>query len=330
MNASLRTGAGEPLPRLVFWEVTKGCNLRCMHCRVTATELESPKDLPTAQCLNIIDQLASLANPTLVLSGGEPLYRSDIFQLAQYAAEKGLRVELATNGTLVTKEVAQKIVEAGIQRVSISLDGASADTHDSFRGIPGAFDAAIYGFRNLKALGMPVQIDMTIARHNAGELPKMLEMVRNLGADALNTFLFVPAGCGVDIADAQMVTPAEYERILKWLHDNATAGGIEINATCAPPYSRVERQRLNASPAIGFTEMNKDCPAGTGVCFVSFEGEVFSCGYLPAIAGDLRKQPFFDIWNNAAVFADLRNPGKQEDKRFCVCVYESKALAHKE
>ena len=107
MNASPRTGAGQHLPRLVFWEVTKGCNLRCVHCRATATELASPNDLPTAQCLNIIDQIAAFANPILVLSGGEPLYRPDIFQLAKYATDKGLRVALATNGTLVTKEVAQ-------------------------------------------------------------------------------------------------------------------------------------------------------------------------------------------------------------------------------
>jgi MoaA/NifB/PqqE/SkfB family radical SAM enzyme len=299
------TGAGPYLPRLIFWEVTKGCNLHCMHCRATATELASPQDLPTAQCLNIIDQIAALSNPTLVLSGGEPLYRSDIFQLAQYATHKGLPVELATNGTLVTKEVAQKILEAGIKRVSISLDGANADTHDSFRGIPGSFDAAIYGFRNLKALGIPVQINVTIARHNADELPKLLEMVRNLGADALHTFLHVPVGCGVEIAKAQMVAPEESERILNWLHEKAAEGGIETNATCTSRYCHVERPCPEASPTVGSTEMNMGCPAETGVCFVSFEGEVFSCCHLPAIAGDLRKQPFAEIWNNSAVFADL-------------------------
>ena len=111
-------------PRLIFWEVTKGCNLRCIHCRATATELSSPTDLPTRTALNIIDQIAAAANPILVLSGGEPLYRSDIFQLARYGTDKGLRVALATNGTLVTKDVARMIVDAGVRRVSISLDGA--------------------------------------------------------------------------------------------------------------------------------------------------------------------------------------------------------------
>ncbi len=421
MSASPHTGGGKYLPRLVFWEVTKGCNLRCVHCRATATELASPSDLPTAQALNIIDQIAEFANPILVLSGGEPLYRPDIFQLAKYATDKGLRVALATNGTLVTKEVAQKIVDAGVKRVSISLDGANADTHDTFRGIPGAFDAAIYGFKNLKELGMPVQINMTIARHNAVELPKVLELVRGLGADALHTFLLVPVGCGVDIAESQMVAIDEYERILNWFYDQASTGDIELKATCAPHYFRVVRQRRTAEskglaaapvaaaataavdanqPAIGATEMTmpgstgmafksnyekfgksglrhdgmphphghpggdpnamnamtKGCLAGTGVCFISFDGEVFPCGYLPAIAGDLKKQPFSEIWNDAKVFADLRDTDKLEGKCGCCefrnvcmgcrarayavdgnymaeepfCVYQPKTLATKE
>ncbi|HVM94155.1 MAG TPA: radical SAM protein, partial [Terriglobales bacterium] len=187
-------------PRLIFWEVTKGCNLRCVHCRATATELSSPTDLPTAKALDIIDQIAEMGNPILVLSGGEPLYRSDIFQLASYARDKGIRVALATNGTLVTKEVARMIADSGVKRVSISLDGADAMTHDSFRGIPGAFEAALHGLRNLQEVGMSTQINMTIARHNADQLPRVLDMAKTVGADALHTFLLVPVGCGVDIA----------------------------------------------------------------------------------------------------------------------------------
>jgi len=368
--------ASENTARLVFWEVTKGCNLRCIHCRATATELSSPTDLATRSALNIIDQIAAAANPILVLSGGEPLYRSDIFQLARYATDKGLRVALATNGTLVTKDVACMIVDAGVRRVSISLDGADAITHDSFRGIPGAFDAAVRGLQNLKALGMSVQINMTIARHNAHQLPDVLQLARNLGADALHTFLLVPVGCGVDIAAEQMVPPEEYERMLNWFYDQSLAGGIELKATCAPHYFRVARQRRAAdrraaeklaqitpaaeiaSPpvlrpgttaAIGPTEMTmpgstgielkpqgvgrpvghpgghpsdlnamtKGCLAGTGVCFISHEGEVFPCGYLPVIAGDLRRQTFRDIWENSTVFHELRDTNQLKGKCGC-------------
>ena len=244
-------GKKEYKPRLIFWEVTKGCNLRCIHCRATATELMSPADLPTGKALNIISQIAEFSNPILVLSGGEPLYRHDIFQLAEYATSRGIRTALATNGTLVTKDVAEKIKNAGIKRVSISLDGSDATTHDTFRGIPGAFDAAIYGMRNLQQVGVSVQINTTIARHNAHQLPDVLDLARRLGADALHTFLLVPVGCGVDIAAEQMVAPEEYERMLNWFYDQSLEGGIELKATCAPHYFRVMRQRKAADRMAG-------------------------------------------------------------------------------
>ena len=370
--------AGKSKPRLIFWELTKGCNLRCIHCRATATELSSPSDLSTQAAREIIDQIAAVSTPILVLSGGEPLFRSDIFQLARYGTDKGLRVALATNGTLVTKHVARMIVDSGVQRVAISLDGADALTHDTFRGIPGAFDAAIAGFRNLKNLGMSVQINTTIARHNAHQLPQVLELAKALGADALHTFLLVPVGCGVDIAEQQMVPPEEYERMLNWFYDRSLEGGIELKATCAPHYFRVVRQRRAAehrsaaaaeaahaappplhqaahgSPAIGPTEMTmpgstgielkahgvgqtgvgqpvghpgshpsamnamtKGCLAGTAVCFISHQGEVYPCGYLPALAGDLKKQSFADIWESSVVFNELRDTNNLEGKCGC-------------
>ncbi|MGA9391079.1 MAG: radical SAM protein [Candidatus Sulfotelmatobacter sp.] len=376
-------------PRLIFWELTKGCNLRCIHCRASATELSSPSDLSTQAACDIIDQIAEVSSPILVLSGGEPLFRSDIFQLARYGTDKGLRVALATNGTLVTKSVAQKIVDSGVKRVAISLDGADVATHDTFRGIPGAFDAAITGFRNLKTLGMSVQINTTIARHNAHQLPDVLALAKLLGADALHTFLLVPVGCGVDIASEQMVPPEEYERMLNWFYDRSLEGGIELKATCAPHYFRVVRQRRVAehrsvaaaeavhlatemsrelpdngsshagssqaglsqtdSSHIGPTDMTmpgstgielkphgigkavghpgthpsdmnamtKGCLAGTAVCFISHQGEVYPCGYLPALAGDLKTQAFADIWENSLVFNQLRDTNNLRGKCGC-------------
>jgi AdoMet-dependent heme synthase len=370
------TGAGQHFqanqnkPRLIFWELTKGCNLRCIHCRASATELSSPSDLSTEAALDIIDQIAAVSTPILVLSGGEPLFRSDVFRLARYGMVKGLRVALATNGTLVTKECARMILDAGVRRVAISLDGADALTHDAFRGIPGAFDAALAGFRNLKNLGMPMQINTTVARHNAHQLPDVLKLARSLRADALHTFLLVPVGCGVDIAAEQMVPPAEYEEILNWFYDQSLEGGIELKATCAPHYFRVVRQRrvaerraaqisqrgMESGPedvptaaSIGPTEMTmpgstgmelkthggglpmghrgmhpsdmnamtKGCLAGTAVCFISHQGEVYPCGYLPALAGDLKRQPFAEIWQNSLVFNQLRDVANLKGKCGC-------------
>src|SRR5208282_2449786 len=146
----------------------------------------------------------------------------------------------------VSKEVARRIMDSGVRRVSISLDGADASTHDAFRGISGAFDAALRGFRNLREIGMSLQINMTIARHNAHQLPAVLELAKQLGADALHTFLLVPVGCGVDIAAEQMLPAEEYEEILNWFYDRSLEGGIELKATCAPHYFRVVRQRRAA------------------------------------------------------------------------------------
>ncbi len=348
--------------RLIFWEVTKGCNLRCIHCRATASELRSPLDLPTLNALSLIKEIPQVSKPILVLSGGEPLFRADIFDLASFANECGLRVALATNGTLVSKAAAVKIVSAGIRRVSISLDGADAATHDAFRGIPGAFEAALTGFRNLKELGMSLQINMTIARHNAHQLPQVLALAKAIGADALHTFLLVPVGCGVNIAAEQMVPADEYEKILNWFYDRAQEGEIELKATCAPHYFRVMRQRRAAerraatahsfAPAghpsgsdgktIGPTEMTmpgstgielrdhgsaatrarptdmnamtRGCLAGTGVCFISHRGEVYPCGYLPVLAGDLGRQTFEEIWQNSPVFKLLRNSDNLKGK----------------
>ena len=374
-DAQHASHANQNKPRLIFWELTKGCNLRCIHCRASATELSSPSDLSTVAAKAIIDQIAEVSSPILVLSGGEPLFRSDIYELARHGTDKGLRVALATNGTLVTKQVARKIFDTGVKRVAISLDGADGQTHDAFRGITGAFDAAITGFRNLKELGMSVQINTTIARHNAHQLPQVLDLAKSIGADALHTFLLVPVGCGVDIAAEQMVPPEEYEKMLNWFYDQSLEGGIELKATCAPHYFRVVRQRsaaehrsataaaqaaqtalpevpsspnrgpLGISPtemtmpgstgielkpqgigkAVGhpgshpsdMNAMTKGCLAGTAVCFISHQGEVYPCGYLPALAGDLKKQSFSDIWENSFVFHQLRDVNNLQGKCGC-------------
>jgi heme b synthase len=285
-----------------------------------------PEDLTTSEAKELIDQIVAFASPILILSGGEPLFRPDIFEIADYATAQGLRVALATNATLVDAVTAQEIVAAGVQRVSISLDGATAATHDAFRAIPGAFDRALAGFRQLKALGMSMQINTTVARHDVDELPQILELALAMGADALHIFLLVPVGCGVEIADEQMITAREYEDVLNWFHERDQEGLLQLKATCAPHYFRIIRQRAKLSPHHGrptamdsggshrLHAMTKGCLAGTGVCFVSHKGQVFPCGYLPAEAGNIRRQPFREIWESAEVFEALRDSDLLEGK----------------
>jgi len=178
-------------PRLVFWELTTGCNLSCIHCRASATELMSPDDLSTAECLDVVDQIASYAPLILVLSGGEPLWRRDVFEIARHAVSKGLRVALATNGTLIDETMAIRIKEAGIVRVAISLDGADKHTHDAFRGHVGAFEASLRGIRHLQELGISTQINTTVSKHNSHQLQETLELAKRLKVDAFHLFLLV-------------------------------------------------------------------------------------------------------------------------------------------
>ncbi len=355
-----------PPPRLVFWESTAGCNLTCIHCRrITVADQLLPQDLTTHEAFDLVDQIAGMGRSIFVLSGGEPLFRPDIYDIAKRAADAGLIVALATNGTLIDEKVARKIKEAGIQRVSISFDGADAPTHDIFRG-SGAFDKAIAGMHHLQNTGVPYQINTTVARHNVGQMPETLTFAKELGAVALHLFLLVPVGCGVEIADDQQITPAEYEEVLNWMYEAEMEGGIELKATCAPHYFRIVRQRQaeerrnglfrerpnsmhrqqragsnssgqthegNGHPHSGgghpggrpaMNAMTKGCLAGTGVVFVSHRGEIFPCGYLPIEAGNIRRQPFPEIWQEAPLFADLRDPdllggkcGLCEFKRIC-------------
>jgi radical SAM protein with 4Fe4S-binding SPASM domain len=332
-----------PPPRLVFWETTAGCNLSCIHCRrITVADQLVPQDLTTQDSLDLVDQIASFARPILVLSGGEPLFRPDIYEIAGHASDRGLIVALATNATLVDADVARRIKAAGIRRVSVSFDGADAATHDVFRGA-GAFDRTLEGIEHLRRAGVPFQINTTVARHNVHQMPQALQLAKDLGSHALHLFLLVPVGCGVEIAEDAQITPEQYEAVLNWMYDAEVEGGIELKATCAPHYFRIARQRqaeerrqgivrerpashrrqegAGARPAGGhpggngneearaaMSAMTKGCLAGTGVCFVSHRGEVFPCGYLPVEAGNVRREPFESIWQGSNLFRELRDP----------------------
>jgi radical SAM protein with 4Fe4S-binding SPASM domain len=240
--------------RLLFWETTAGCNLECIHCRrLDVSKKLMKNDLTTTEALQFVRQLAQFAKPILVLSGGEPLFRPDIFQIAGHARDCGLPVALATNGTLIDERMAHTIVESGIRRVAISIDGADEATHDSFRRQSGSLAAALYGFRNLHRLGMSMQINCTVTKHNVHQIDQLYSMALELGADALHLFMLVPVGCGVQIAKSNMLPAEEYERVLNWMYDKSKLGEVHLKATCAPHYFRVMRQRMAGERK----EMNK-------------------------------------------------------------------------
>ncbi len=321
-----------PKPRLIFWELTTGCNLRCAHCRASASELMHPDELGYAQCCRIVDEIAEFGPLILVLSGGGPLWRPDGFDIARRARSRGLRVALATNGTLVDEVMAEKIRDAGIQRVAVSLDGVDPATHDRFRGQDGAFAAACNGLRCLREVGLSTQINTTVARHNAHQLPDMLKLAAELGVDAFHLFLLVPVGCGLTISEQESVPAGQAEQILRWFYDQSLETKIELKATCAPHYYRIVRQQrakarssgvpLAPLPSTGMHSMTKGCLAGSGVCFISSKGEVYPCGYLPVSAGNLLSEPFAGIWEHAEIFRSLRG-GDNLEGRCGVCEFQN-------
>lgn len=306
-------------PRLIAWETTAGCNLSCRHCRGSSTSRKPAGELTTQEAMHFIDEIAQMGKPILILSGGEPLVREDIYEIASYANIKGLPVALATNGTLVTPDVASRLKEAGVRRISVSLDGASPQTHDDFRCVPGAFEGAMRGIDVIKSAGIGFQINTTITKLNLTEIPAILDMATEIGAEALHIFLLVPTGRGKELENEE-IPPAEYERVLNWFYDQQKTAKIQLKATCAPHYFRIMRQRARKEgtevtvKTHGYEAMTKGCLGGTGFCFVSSVGEVYPCGYLPALAGNIKEQPFREIWENSQVFNDLRDPSRLKGK----------------
>lgn len=310
-TASSAHGHGGTL-RLVAWEVTRTCNLSCVHCRAAAMDKPYADELTTEECLRLLDDIARVGTPIVILTGGEPLLRPDIFELAAYGHEKGLRMTMAPNGTLVTPEAARRMKEVGIQRISISLDGADAESHDSFRRMPGAFQGALRGIRNAKEAALPFQINTTITGANLHELPKIQELAVSLGAAAHHIFLLVPVGRGKNLEE-QTINAEQYEKILHWFYEQRDKVPLQLKATCAPHYYRILRQRarMEGRPVdqktFGLDAMTRGCLGGTGFCFISHVGTVQPCGYLEVDCGNVRHRTFQDIWENSDVFRRLRN-----------------------
>ncbi len=302
-----------PTPRLVFWETTGDCNLRCVHCR-REWDAAPPNELSTDEARNLIDQIADNRwGSILVFSGGEPLMRRDLFELLDYAKTRGVTPAVATNATLVTDDIATRLAAAGVSRVSVSLDGPDAATHDAFRGLPGSFDDTIRGIGALRKAGIEVQINVTFTKANRDMASPMLDLVQRLDACALHVFLLVPVGCGVDLPEEIRLEAAEVERLLTYFDQQATERDMEIRATCAPQAQRIRQQRARARerkglpPGRGLAWSSKGCLAGGGIVFVDAVGKVFPCGYLPIEVGDLRKQSLKQILESSTTLASLRN-----------------------
>ncbi|MEW6398969.1 MAG: radical SAM protein [Bacillota bacterium] len=316
-------GEPETGPAVIAWEATRACNLVCRHCRAEAVPTGDPAELSTAEARALLDDVASFCRPTFIITGGEPLLRPDILDLARYGSSLGVRMVMSTNGTTLTPDNIRAIREASIVALSVSIDGSDASSHDAFRGVPGSFAAAMAGMGLAREAGLPFQVNTTVTRHNVAELSRVLALAREVGAVTWDVFLLVPTGRAT-VEDE--IPPHEYERVLEWLLEQSSragvhpvpGGGMRVKVTCGPMYARLWLQRR------GQGRRPRGCMAGDGFAFISRTGKVYPCGYFPREAGDIRERPFSRIYQEAPLFRELRDAdllrgkcGRCEFRRAC-------------
>lgn len=302
------------LPRLIAWEITRSCELNCVHCRAAARFGPYSNELTTEEIFRTMNNISGFTYPIIILTGGDPMMRKDVFEIARYGTDLGFRMVMSPCGKLMTDNTVQKMLDAGIKRISISIDGATAESHDRFRRVPGAFSDAMKGIDAARRNGLEFQINTTITKQNVHELGRILELAVEVGAVAFNPFLLVPTGRGKELAE-QEISPVEYEKVLNWIYEQRDELPIQFKPTCAPHYYRIFRQREKENGRTvtpnthGFEAMTKGCMGGQSFAFISHVGKVQICGFLETECGDLRQvnYDFEHIWQTSPVFLQMRD-----------------------
>ncbi len=312
-------------PFIVIWETTRACDLACKHCRAAAIKMRNPEELSTEEAFRLIDDIAAMRpQPNFVLTGGDPMKRPDLVEIIRYAAqERHLRISITPSATpLVTREAIRDCAEAGLTRWAFSIDGATAQAHDEFRGQEGSFAITMRAVEDLRDLGLPLQINTTVSRYNKDSLAEIGALVERLGAVLWSVFFLVPVGRGKaeDALDA-----LETEEVLRWLDGFARGSHCDVKTTEAPHWHRVRRQlRGEGAPdaaapardAIG--RAPRPVTDGDGFVFVSHKGEVYPSGFLPVVVGNVRERPLSDIYRTAPQLLLLRDRSNLRGKcRYC-------------
>ena len=306
-------------PFTIAWELTRACAYACQHCRAEAQPRRDPQELDTQEALRLIDQLAGFGtHPILVLTGGDPLMRRDLFEIASHATERGLRVALTPTATaLPTRSRMAWAREAGVRRVAFSLDAYEPEVHDHFRGFPGSFARTRASMANAAAEGLPLQINTTVCAQNVDQLERMAAMLTEWGIVQWSVFFLVPTGRGRDL---EMLDAAGHERVLGWLHELTRTAPYDIKATAAPQYRRIAMQSGGTMPGAGYhfgdglARPPKGVNDGRGFMFVSHRGEVMPSGFLPLSAGSVRQEDPVTIYRQAPLFRALRDPANLKGK----------------
>ena len=324
MNPQINTIDFNERPFIAIWEVTQACDLACVHCRASAQPNRHPMELSTDEGKGLIDQIAALKVPVFVLTGGDPIKRPDLFELIGHARKVGVRVSLTPSATpLLTKEIVARLKEAGLARLAVSMDGASAKTHDAFRGMSGSFARTLDAVRWANEIGLPVQINTTFSRRNIGEIDAIVALMESLQITLWSVFFLVPTGRG-KLSD--LLSADEFEQVFEKVYSLSKIATFDIKTTEAQHYRRfvlqqkVAERRAGLSPAAQekTTDVIGRAPRGLndgkGFIFISHTGEVFPSGFLPLSAGNIRKQELAVIYRDSPLFSGLRDTSNLEGK----------------
>jgi radical SAM protein len=308
-------------PFIAIWETTRACDLACLHCRAEAIKWRHPLELTTRESFGLIDQIRQCGNPLFVLTGGDPMKRADLFELIPYAVQTGLRVAMTPSGTpLMTREVVGRLKEVGLSRLAVSLDGSKAEIHDCFRQVEGSYGWTMNCIDYAHEVGLPVQINTTISRHNLADLQAIADLLLTKQITLWSVFFLVPTGRG---RAEDEISADDYETVFHFLVDLYLKAPFDVKTTAAPHYRRVLLQRLKQLPpsqrpqrlfqagpigrAAGVNE-------GRGFLFVSHTGEIYPSGFLPISAGNARKDSLINVYRNSPLFRDLRDTSKLKGK----------------
>ena len=302
--------------RIISWNITLACPLNCAHCYADAGKPGMPGLLSTSEAFGVIDQIRETGKPVVILSGGEPLMRGDIFEIARYGTSRGLRMTLGTSGYLFSRSTARHLSESGIRTVAVSIDSADPSVHNRFRGRPGSWERAVQAVRWCRDEGIEARINMTVQDYSLASVEGIVALGTSLGVRDFQVFFPVPVGRGMNLLSG---TPSDYERLIAEILYRYRSGPVHIRPTCAPQFVRIADQL-----DIGRREPGRGCIAGIHYCRISANGDVTPCPYLPVTAGNLRTTPFSRIWYESEVFAALRDPdrltgkcGRCEYRRAC-------------
>jgi AdoMet-dependent heme synthase len=302
-------------PFVIAWELTRACAYSCAHCRADAQPRRDPSELSTAEAFQLIDELAGFdTRPILVLTGGDPLMRRDVFEIAAHAEGRGLRVALTPTATALTTPA--RMVEAravGVRRVAFSLDAPAAPLHDRFRGFSGSFERTLEGIEAAGAAGLSVQINTTACVLNAHVMEQMVPLVARLGAVQWSVFFLVPTGRGRRLA---MLSAYGHERLIDWLDRTKAEFPFDLKITAAPQHRRIALQRAGEGElagagyrfADGLRRPAKGVNDGRGFMFISHRGEVMPSGFLPLSAGSVREESPVSLYRDSPLFRELRDP----------------------